>query len=126
MTAGRAGGAAQKPAQRVDPAHPRARSPPAPRADKTPPPERARRVSKANRQDQDVTRYATFDDLLAYCALSADPVGHIVLHVFDAATPDRLALSDKVCTALQIIEHCQGPGPHVRGCYVVDLLLGKQ
>ena len=36
-------------------------------------------------------RYATFDDLLAYCALSADPVGELVLHVFGAATPDRIA-----------------------------------
>ncbi|TYB48018.1 squalene synthase HpnC [Actinomadura chibensis] len=71
------------------------------------PAEPFRRLLQANRQDQDVTRYATFDDLLAYCALSADPVGHIVLHVFGAVTPDRLALSDKVCTALQIIEHCQ-------------------
>jgi squalene synthase HpnC len=71
------------------------------------PAEPFRRLVQANRQDQAVTRYATFDDLLGYCALSADPVGHIVLHVFGAATPDRIRLSDKVCTALQIIEHCQ-------------------
>ncbi|CND58560.1 phytoene synthase PHYA [Mycobacterium tuberculosis] len=71
------------------------------------PAEPFRRLLEANRRDQEVTRYATFDDLLCYCACSADPVGHIVLHVFGAATPDRLALSDKVCTALQIIEHCQ-------------------
>ncbi|MEV0661204.1 squalene synthase HpnC [Actinomadura luteofluorescens] len=74
------------------------------------PAEPFRRLVQANRQDQEVTRYATFDDLLGYCALSADPVGHIVLHVFGAATPDRLRLSDKVCTALQIIEHCQDVG----------------
>src|SRR5690606_37212679 len=67
-----------------------------------------------NRRDQEVTRYATFDDLLDYCALSADPVGHIVLHVFGAATPDRLALSDRVCTALHIIEHCQDVGEDYR------------
>jgi squalene synthase HpnC len=69
-----------------------------------------RRLIEANRQDQVVSRYETFDDLLAYCALSAEPVGHIVLHLFGAATPGRLALSDRVCTALQIIEHCQDVG----------------
>ena len=65
------------------------------------------RLIDAGRRDQEVTRYETFDDLLAYCELSANPVGHIVLHVFDAAVPPRLTLSDHVCTALQIIEHCQ-------------------
>ncbi|GAA1017468.1 phytoene synthase [Acrocarpospora pleiomorpha] len=65
------------------------------------------RLVAANRRDQSVTRYATFDDLLGYCALSANPVGHIVLHVFGAADPQRLRLADGVCSALQIIEHCQ-------------------
>jgi squalene synthase HpnC len=72
------------------------------------------RLVQANRQDQVVSRYETFDDLLAYCVLSADPVGHIVLYLFDAATPDRLDLSDRVCTALQIIEHCQDVGEDYR------------
>ncbi|MHA3704333.1 squalene/phytoene synthase family protein [Jatrophihabitans sp. YIM 134969] len=62
---------------------------------------------EANRVDQRVGRYATFADLVAYCRLSADPVGRIVLHVADAATPDRVAWSDDVCTALQVLEHCQ-------------------
>ena len=39
--------------------------------------------------------------------MSADPVGEIVLGVFDAATPARVALSDSICTALQLAEHCQ-------------------
>ncbi|SFP61311.1 squalene synthase HpnC [Actinomadura madurae] len=78
------------------------------------PAEPFRRLIEANRRDQAVTRYATFDDLVGYCALSADPVGHIVLHVFGAATPARLRLSDKVCTALQIIEHCQDVGEDYR------------
>ncbi|WP_412516381.1 squalene synthase HpnC [Actinomadura madurae] len=78
------------------------------------PAEPFRRLIEANRRDQAVTRYATFDDLVGYCALSADPVGHIVLHVFGAATPARLRLSDKVCTALQIIEHCQDAGEDYR------------
>src|SRR5215813_7190467 len=62
---------------------------------------------QANRQDQVVTRYQTFDELLAYCRLSANPVGRIVLHVFGAATPRRAELSDRVCTALQLAEHWQ-------------------
>lgn len=65
------------------------------------------RLIEANRRDQEVTRYRTFADLRDYCRLSADPVGHLVLHVFDAATPERLALSDSVCTGLQVVEHVQ-------------------
>ncbi|MEZ0075960.1 squalene synthase HpnC [Planotetraspora sp. GP83] len=68
------------------------------------------RLVRANRCDQTVTRYGTFADLLAYCALSANPVGHIVLHIFGAASPLRLALSDRVCSALQVLEHCQDIG----------------
>lgn len=66
-----------------------------------------RRLVEANRVDQRVDRYETFDDLRAYCALSADPVGHLVLAVLGLATPDRLELSDRVCTALQLAEHWQ-------------------
>ena len=62
---------------------------------------------QANRQDQVVSRYATFDDLVRYCELSANPVGRIVLYVFGAVSPDRLVLSDRVCTALQLAEHWQ-------------------
>jgi squalene synthase HpnC len=69
-----------------------------------------RRLIEANRQDQVVARYDTFDDLMAYCELSANPVGHIVLHVFGAATEHRVGLSDRVCSALQIVEHCQDVG----------------
>ena len=36
------------------------------------------------------------------------------------------ALMDAGCDSEEIIKHCQGPGPHVRGCWVVDLILGKQ
>ena len=36
------------------------------------------------------------------------------------------ALEDAGCTDAQILEHCRGPGPHVRGCWVVDLILGKE
>ncbi|WP_030781262.1 squalene synthase HpnC [Streptomyces sp. NRRL S-920] len=61
----------------------------------------------ANRQDQHVTRYDTFDDLVAYCALSANPIGRLVLAITGTATPERLRLSDAVCTGLQIVEHLQ-------------------
>jgi squalene synthase HpnC len=69
-----------------------------------------RRLIEANRRDQTVTRYDTFDDLLGYCQLSAAPVGELVLHVFGAGTPERIALSDRVCSALQVLEHLQDIG----------------
>jgi squalene synthase HpnC len=62
---------------------------------------------QANRQDQVISRYQSFDDLLGYCRLSADPVGRIVLHVFGAYTAQRAELSDRVCSALQLAEHWQ-------------------
>jgi squalene synthase HpnC len=62
---------------------------------------------EANRQDQIVTRYQTFDELLGYCRLSANPVGRIVLYVFGAFTPARAELSDSICTGLQLAEHWQ-------------------
>ncbi|WP_443049879.1 squalene synthase HpnC [Streptomyces sp. NBC_00287] len=62
---------------------------------------------EANRQDQLVSRYETYDDLLAYCELSANPVGHLVLAVTGTATPERIRRSDAICTALQIVEHLQ-------------------
>ena len=51
--------------------------------------------------------------------------------IYDERAFDRLpiladALEDAGCTDAAILEHCRGPGPHVRGCWVVDLLLGKQ
>jgi squalene synthase HpnC len=65
------------------------------------------RLIEANRRDQTQAVYATFDDLVDYCTLSANPVGELVLHVFGAATPERIALSDRVCTGLQLVEHWQ-------------------
>lgn len=62
---------------------------------------------EANRQDQRVSRYATYDDLAAYCALSANPVGRLVLGITGTASPERIRRSDAVCTALQIVEHLQ-------------------
>jgi squalene synthase HpnC len=68
----------------------------------------------ANRQDQVVSRYPAYRDLLDYCRLSANPVGRIVLHIFGAATPEREALSDQVCTALQLAEHWQDVAEDLR------------
>jgi hypothetical protein len=36
------------------------------------------------------------------------------------------ALQDAGCDNADILDHCRGPGPHVRGCWVVDLVLGKE
>ena len=71
------------------------------------PAEPFRRLVQANRQDQRVSAYPTFAELRAYCALSADPVGRIVLGVFGATTDARVAWSDDICTALQLVEHWQ-------------------
>ena len=69
-----------------------------------------RDLVEANRRDQLVDRYATFDDLLDYCRLSAAPVGRMVLAI--ARVDDAMALveSDNVCAALQVLEHCQDVG----------------
>ena len=58
-------------------------------------------------QDVHQTRYATYADLLDYCCRSANPVGALMLFLFDAATPEHLAMSDAICTALQLTNHWQ-------------------
>ena len=65
------------------------------------------RLIEANRRDQVQAEYETWADLVSYCELSANPVGQLVLAVFGAETPERVALSDDVCTALQVVEHVQ-------------------
>ncbi|MFK4227531.1 squalene synthase HpnC [Streptomyces sp. NPDC019890] len=62
---------------------------------------------EANRQDQLVRRYQTHDELVAYCELSANPVGRLVLQITGTTSPERVRRSDEVCTALQIVEHLQ-------------------
>jgi squalene synthase HpnC len=66
-----------------------------------------RRLIEANRHDQIIDRYPDFAALLDYCQLSAAPVGELVLHIFGAATPDRIRLSDRICAGLQLTEHLQ-------------------
>jgi phytoene/squalene synthetase len=68
------------------------------------------RLIEANRVDQRVCRYETWSQLQSYCELSANPVGELVLEVFDLRTPERVALSDRVCTGLQLTEHLQDVG----------------
>jgi hypothetical protein len=76
-------------------------------------------------------------------AFRPNPIGHAVLAwgggtvsklaqaVYEEYAFDRLpvladALEDAGCTDQQILRHCREPGEHVRGCWVVDLLLGKK
>ena len=94
---------------------------------------------KANQQDQVVSSYRSFEDLLGYCRLSANPVGRIVLHVFGSYTEARAELSDAVCTALQLAEHWQDVAEDLRagriylpaedmesyGCTAEDLATGS-
>jgi squalene synthase HpnC len=57
--------------------------------------------------DQTVTRYRTFEQLYEYCRLSANPVGRLVLAMCGYTDPERQALSDATCTALQLANHWQ-------------------
>ena len=61
----------------------------------------------AFRQDQAVTRYETFRDLLGYCRYSANPVGHLVLYLGGYRDQERQQLSDYTCTALQLANFWQ-------------------
>jgi squalene synthase HpnC len=61
----------------------------------------------AFRQDQTVTRFETFNDVLAYCRYSANPVGHLVLYLCGYSDPERQHLSDYTCTALQLANFWQ-------------------
>ncbi|MCY3558280.1 MAG: squalene synthase HpnC [Chloroflexi bacterium] len=70
------------------------------------------RLIEANRLDQRTNRYETFQDVLAYCDLSANPVGEMVLQLWNVDTETdegryRVELSDATCTALQIANHWQ-------------------
>lgn len=103
----------------------------------------------------DLTDLASFDhgidvELASQCALlrcvfgnppfrrvTLDPcwltptVKQMAEKIYDERAFDRLpilgdALEEAGCTAKDILSHCRGPGPHVRGCWVVDLILGKE
>ena len=61
----------------------------------------------AFRRDQHQTRYETRAELLDYCRQSANPVGRLVLHLGRACSESNAALSDSVCTGLQLANFCQ-------------------
>jgi squalene synthase HpnC len=61
----------------------------------------------AFRQDQSVTRFETFNDVLGYCRYSANPVGHLVLYLCGYRDAERQQLSDFTCTALQLANFWQ-------------------
>ncbi len=58
-------------------------------------------------QDQRIKRYRTYEDLLGYCRNSANPVGHLILYLGEVFEPERAALSDWICTALQLANFWQ-------------------
>jgi len=66
-----------------------------------------RALLSAFRQDVTTTRYATRDDLLDYCTRSANPVGRIMLALFDVDGADELRASDAICTGLQLANFWQ-------------------
>ena len=71
------------------------------------PPDPFRDLLIAFRQDQRVTRYETVADLVGYCVHSANPVGRLILYLGRCCTPERIALSDSICTGLQWANFCQ-------------------
>jgi squalene synthase HpnC len=65
------------------------------------------RLIDANRMDQRISEYETWADLKHYCVHSADPVGRLVLGVLGLTEADAVALSDDVCTGLQLVNFLQ-------------------
>ena len=66
-----------------------------------------RRLLDAFRQDVDFRRFPTFADLRDYCRRSADPVGHLILYLFGYRDAERQALSDQICSGLQLTNFWQ-------------------
>ena len=58
-------------------------------------------------QDVVKNRYADFDQVLAYCRRSANPVGRLLLHLFGKSSPENCDLSDRICSALQLVNFWQ-------------------
>jgi squalene synthase HpnC len=66
------------------------------------------RLIEANRIDQRVSEYETWDDVKEYCVHSADPCGRLVLGVLRRLDhPELVAASDSVCTGLQLVNFLQ-------------------
>lgn len=58
-------------------------------------------------QDVTKTRYADYEDVLDYCARSANPIGSLLLHLYQQATPQNITYSNHICSALQLINFLQ-------------------
>jgi squalene synthase HpnC len=66
------------------------------------------RLIEANRMDQRVSEYETWDDVKWYCVHSADPCGRLVLGLLRRADdPELVSASDSVCTGLQLVNFLQ-------------------
>lgn len=65
------------------------------------------KLLQAFRQDIDTTRYASFDELAAYCDHSANPVGELILRIHGLWHETNAAYSNSICTALQLINFIQ-------------------
>jgi squalene synthase HpnC len=66
------------------------------------------RLIEANRMDQRIAEYETWDDLNVYCRHSADPVGRLVLGLLGLdGEPELVVASDDVCTGLQLVNFLQ-------------------
>ena len=91
-------------------------------------------------QDQTVSRYRTWEELYGYCRYSANPVGRLVLMLCGYRDAERLALSDRTCTALQLANFWQDVRVDLEkgrvylplevmerhGCTVADLEAGRE
>lgn len=66
-----------------------------------------RALLSAFSQDVTIKRYDNFDMLMAYCRRSADPVGHLLLHLFKTATEENMRRSNCICSSLQLINFLQ-------------------
>ncbi len=71
------------------------------------PPDPFLRLIEANRRDQHITRFPTFESLLEYCSYSATPVGRMVLYVLGYRDEERQRLSDETCIGLQLANFWQ-------------------
>jgi len=72
----------------------------------------------AFRLDLIKTRYESWEDLLDYARLSANPVGRLTLAVCGSTSEEQFALSDKICTALQLANHWQDVGDDFQRCRI--------
>jgi squalene synthase HpnC len=71
------------------------------------PPQPFLKLIEANRMDQRISRYRTFEEILHYCDHSANPVGHLFLYLFGYADAERQGFADATCTALQLTNFWQ-------------------